>query len=544
MPVAPTYPGVYVEEVPSGVRTIVGVATSITAFVGRTRKGPKNRPVTVNSIGDFTRVFGGLWADAPMTYAVNDFFRNGGGQAIVVRLYKPPAGGGVRPKALVRFEELNDIVLQAVDEGSWGAMLRATIDPNVTAAAADQYSAYGLTAGDLFNLSVTYGDTVENHTSLSFKDGPRRIDRVLAATSRLVRWGGASLESAEPSDLPTVPTEFIQDMVGTIEAKITDLDVSIRKLKNELVVLEAAAEPDDDAIAAKNEEITAAEAERTTEVANLSAAKAQSTGSDSLPLQADVDFLGSEDEKTGLYALEDADLFNLLCIPPDQRAERTPFSVYQAAMAYCVRRRAMLILDSPAQWGNQSPIGPAEANKWLSDLGLSGTDARNAALYFPRVTMPDPERDGQLDDFVPCGIVAGVISRTDVQRGVWKAPAGLDAALNGVQKLQMNVTDAENGTLNQRGINCLRSFPVIGTVVWARAPCAAPINWLMSTNMCRSGGWRSTSKRASSAAPNGLSSSPMMSRCGRRFGSTSAPSCTICSGGARFRDHHPAMPIS
>jgi phage tail sheath protein FI len=75
-------------------------------------------------------------------------------------------------------------------------------------------------------------------------------------------------------------------------------------------------------------------------------------------------------------------------------------------------------------------------------------------------------RDQQLDTFVPCGLIAGVMARTDTQRGVWKAPAGQDAALNGVQGLQVNLTDNENGLLNPLGINCLRSFPVIGRVVW------------------------------------------------------------------------------
>ena len=78
----------------------------------------------------------------------------------------------------------------------------------------------------------------------------------------------------------------------------------------------------------------------------------------------------------------------------------------------------------------------------------------------------NPLRDQQLDVFVPCGVVAGIYARTDAQRGVWKAPAGLDAALNGVKGLQIKLTDAENGQLNQVGINCLRQFPVNGRVVW------------------------------------------------------------------------------
>ncbi|HEV8045332.1 MAG TPA: hypothetical protein VGP38_09140, partial [Rubrobacter sp.] len=89
MPTTPTYPGVYIEEIPSGVRTITGVATSITAFVGRTRRGPDNEPVTINSFADFERTFGGLWEPSTVGYAVRDFYRNRGSQAIVVRLFHP-----------------------------------------------------------------------------------------------------------------------------------------------------------------------------------------------------------------------------------------------------------------------------------------------------------------------------------------------------------------------------------------------------------------------------------------------------------------------
>jgi phage tail sheath protein FI len=75
-------------------------------------------------------------------------------------------------------------------------------------------------------------------------------------------------------------------------------------------------------------------------------------------------------------------------------------------------------------------------------------------------------RDNQPDNFVPCGAVAGIFARTDAQRGVWKAPAGMDATLNGVTDLSVHITDNENGRLNPLAVNCLRTFPVVGTVVW------------------------------------------------------------------------------
>jgi phage tail sheath protein FI len=166
--------------------------------------------------------------------------------------------------------------------------------------------------------------------------------------------------------------------------------------------------------------------------------------------------------KQGIYALENTDQFNLLCIPPDTAGGNTDVTtVYSSAMAYCVTRRAMLIVDPPSGWTT-----PALAVSGLAALGLTGVNARNAAIYFPRVVMPDPLLGNQPNTFVPCGIVAGVIASTDASRGIWKAPAGQDAALSGVQSLAYKMTDAENGQLNPLGINCLRSFPTAGMVVW------------------------------------------------------------------------------
>jgi phage tail sheath protein FI len=126
----------------------------------------------------------------------------------------------------------------------------------------------------------------------------------------------------------------------------------------------------------------------------------------------------------------------------------------------------MLIVDPDPRWGEAPDLAVQNAIAGRAGLGLGGNDARNAALYFPCVREVDPLSDDQIFTFVPCGIVAGIMARTDTTRGVWKAPAGLEAALNGVQALQVNLNDLENGELNKLGINCLRSFPVNGRVVW------------------------------------------------------------------------------
>jgi uncharacterized protein len=101
MPAVLTYPGVYIEEIPSGVRTITGVATSITAFIGRAQRGPANEPVRVQSFAEYERAFGGLWVDSTLGYAVADFFRNGGSDALIVRVHGATTPAGVAASATV-----------------------------------------------------------------------------------------------------------------------------------------------------------------------------------------------------------------------------------------------------------------------------------------------------------------------------------------------------------------------------------------------------------------------------------------------------------
>jgi len=120
MPAALSYPGVYVEEIPSGVRTITGVPTSVAAFIGRALRGPVNEPFVINSFGDFDRTFGGQRVAYPMSYAINDFFLNGGGQAVVVRLWLVGAAGGTGIATLAP----GGMNLVAASPGSWADQVK------------------------------------------------------------------------------------------------------------------------------------------------------------------------------------------------------------------------------------------------------------------------------------------------------------------------------------------------------------------------------------------------------------------------------------
>lgn len=542
MPATLSYPGVYIEEIPSGVRTITGVATSITAFIGRAKRGPVNKATTINSLGDFERIFGGLWLDSSLGYAVRDFYLNGGSQAIIVRLFNPifaseeergkieaaakevakaatdeADGAAAKTEAKKKADEINadanksaaekeaatlvngsiaklddaatkeqvataadaavaaavpktkatlgigDIKLVAAYEGEWGANLRATVDlDNIPAASADR-----------FNLTVRDegSGASERYLNLSVdKDSPRRVDKVLEAESKLVRWNGAwpdpapdlkkvrtavdELAKAKPNEVSgkqDAAWPLTQDSVTQATSKYKRAKTALEKKQNEGGDTTAETKAVNDA---------------KKDLENATKAAADAAG-DGLVLGI-ADFLppNGETEKKGMFALEQADLFNLLCIPPYKSADETldvDVNLVSAAASYCEERRAMLLVDPPKDWKDKS-----KAKEKFSDPDTDhvGTNSKNAALFFPRLKQPDPLRDNRPAEFAPCGAVAGVFARTDTERGVWKAPAGQDATLRGVPQLSVNLTDSENGELNPLGINCLRAFPITGRVVW------------------------------------------------------------------------------
>jgi len=148
----------------------------------------------------------------------------------------------------------------------------------------------------------------------------------------------------------------------------------------------------------------------------------------------------------------------LLCIPPYLAGGDMDVAVVTEAAGYCEKHRAMLLVDPPTAW--RTPQQAIDGKPGI------GTTSKNAALFFPRVLQPDPLKENRDEVFAPSGTVAGVMARTDATRGVWKAPAGLEATLTGVSRPEVPLTDAENGQLNPVAINCLRVRPAVGPVVW------------------------------------------------------------------------------
>ncbi len=407
MAVTPTYPGVYIEELKSGVHPITGVATSITAFAGFAPKGPVDTPTTVQSLSEYARLFGGLDAASTMSYAVQQFFQNGGQNALIVRCATKTGAGRARKASATHGSGAKALGLEAASEGEWGNHLHFRVDHD-TASPATQ-----------FNVTVQNDATGEIEVLRNLLPGPT-LTAVIAAQSQIVRVKGTP-PANRPDASPAVPP---------------------------------GGDPFDPA-----------QPTRYTTLGATAATKGQGgTVASGVIAPATPD-------GTGIYALETADLFNLLVIPPiaqsyDTAGERVlPPAIKGRAAAFCREHRALFIVDPDADWDEPSDITPATGLA-AHIAQIATDDRRNAAIYFPYLRAPDPLQGNVVIEFPPAGAVAGVMAQTDTERGVWKAPAGLDAGLSGVQELKVKLTDGQNGILNPLGVNCLRTFPAAGHVVW------------------------------------------------------------------------------
>jgi uncharacterized protein len=173
-----------------------------------------------------------------------------------------------------------------------------------------------------------------------------------------------------------------------------------------------------------------------------------------------LEYIGSQDRKGGIFALEHHGPFNLLCLPPDRRSGDIDPRVWRTAAQYCVTARAFLIVDPPSGAESVSPI-----KDFIRKVNF-GNAAANVALYFPGLVQCDPLRYRQLDRFAPCGVVTGVIGRLDARRGVWKAPAGVDAVMQDVKGLAVKLSEDEESELSKCSVNFFKTIPSHGDHLW------------------------------------------------------------------------------
>jgi Bacteriophage tail sheath protein len=416
MPVQTSYPGIYIEELPSSAHTITAAPTSITVFVGYThpfKTNPNNwgQAIEIFSYADYEREFGGSYEsgliDSNVADAVNMFFLNGGSDAFVVALqpkeYTDSQGnsdskavsakGAIKPATMLFGTAPNAIEFTALEPVDSVSMTVTISNPQKTVA-----------AGDTADLVVSYGTKTETYRKVNLIHGdPNYIEtRIGTAANPVSSLVTVSPDSAYPTTYPFPAGKTVMQDTSAFTTPGGAIGVF---------------DPADFAPV----------------------------------FQADSN-------------LDKVPIFNLLVVPGIINA-----AVLSEALAFCERKFAFLIMDPPlidtADGGSTDYIG-----KFIDQSGDANSNvaplSQNGALYFPYLQSFDPVTANPIN-LPPSGFVAGIFANTDTNRGVWKAPAGLAAIIlntTGVVPAGL-MTDPRQGDLNNKGVNCLRSFST-GTVVF------------------------------------------------------------------------------
>lgn len=413
------HPGVYVREIPSGARAIEGVPTSTTIFVGETERGPVG-PTKINGLNAYERLFGGYrrartTAEASrvlMRYALDGFFRNGGTSAYILRAMDGWDAVSA-PVAAYRTEggggASSDPIIQASSPGIWGNSLSVTVHGS-----SDEDSAR-------FRLVVFYSEP-----GFSGTDAPKVED-----------WDRLSIDPNDES--------YVVDVLKR--------SLYIRWNEDHLPT----AVPETDGAASDDDEVLRAAALALEHGTGGGSVLNASSFADLLQRLAQVD------DAALLVAASDR------MLPEASTAADDLVTFQNHFIDYVVARPQQDLFYIGTLPRLNTEANPAAAARGYAHGGTTLSSASNFnALYWPHVRVPDPVGEGANPSIVipPSGYVAGLYGRTDARRGVWKAPAGVDATLGGVLALDVRVLDRDQDNLNPVGINALRQIPSAGLVIW------------------------------------------------------------------------------
>ncbi len=437
-------PGVYVEEFDSSPRAIEGVGTSTGGFVGMAVKGPTiGAPSLVTSFADFQRQFGGFLSEYThgeyryLAYSVEQFFANGGTRCYISRVVPEDASLATAKKGILS--------MRAANEGKWGnrilVSLMATNRKKMQLLKKESDNIFVAKSVDGFRE----GDVVE------FAGEFNRIAGIFDNTVTFEK-----PFSADPVDTAIVP----KNVVFSVEMDVTirsDSDVETftgvtlnptstnylaRKLAASRLVV-ATVEPNDDidnpvsVILGKGV---------------LSGTISFAGGSDGTmeAVNAGV-FIGIDNgpgQRTGIQAFLENDSVSIIAVPGITIPE-----VVVALVSHCENEKnRFAVLDIPQELRKTGDI--IEYRNMI--------DSTYAAMYHPWIQVYD--RVAKKPAYIPpSGAVMGVYSRTDVSRGVHKAPANETIACTG---LSVNYTTGEQDILNPAGVNLIRALPGQGIRIW------------------------------------------------------------------------------
>ncbi len=510
-------PGVFVEETSFRQKTIEGVSTSTTAFVGPTRFGPASgEPSLLTSFSEFERIYGGLdqlqftgesATHNYLAHAVRAYFEEGGRRLYVARVVDDSASNATAAMpdspSIINFEarhpgaagNFNFTLIFKAGENILGEAPR---DPTQTLSSDTMPVLRGVRAGDLV-LGVEAGSptgTRELYEVEDFIDAGRNTHRLRSAettspndalgldqfttvnsltvsviTSAMGRFGDSQSweELNFRADHAQSFFTVFQPAPANLRTQlyvplVVNVDPANRiEAVAELLTLDSLANapnssPALSVLAGLNDE-DSTEAERSVRIF-------LQQGSDGDRPSAG-EYEGSEDHpKSGLRALEDLEEISIIAAPGSTHSdgEETGADVRRLLISHCERMRyRVAVLDS----ANAQLIAEVRADR-------SSIDSTRAGLYYPWVEVFDPLTETDIH-LPPSGFVSGIFARNDIERGVHKAPA--NEVLRLAKSLEININKSQQEVLNPDGINVIRFFEGRGFRVWGARTTTSDPEW-------------------------------------------------------------------
>jgi len=436
-------PGVYIEEIEMGAKSIEGVSTSTAGFLGKTQRGPI-KPMLITSFPEYERIYGGFLSDSYLTYSIDGFFRNGGKRCYVARI--------IGKRATLASLSLNgsgsskDIIVQAKGHGEWGNNIHvkvstASLEKRDNTLFRLEIKYFDSAPSSSQNIDSTIGAVEEVYDNLS--PNPKSDDyyvKAVNAASKLV-----SLVSASASRPKNSNWESLKD--GTDNGTTSSSTASSSK---------SSSSDDSKKGGKKDPEPAPPTFNRSTDKWELSSADYEGYEfkiTDSVTREL-VEII-----RSGLLGFEHVSDISIVNAPDENSVSNLRSSI----VAHCekAKDRFAIIQSSRNDASN------------LSDL-FPDVDSKYAGLYMPWINVPDPLTNSE-KLIPPGGYIAGIYARSDVERGVHKAPA--NEAVRGVTSLQVQINKAQQDILNPKGINVIRSFPGRGSIVWGARTVSTDPNW-------------------------------------------------------------------
>lgn len=531
-----TYPGVYMREISSGVRPIQGAGTSTAAFLGEAARGPIGTPVRIRNFTEFRTTFGGFLEEKYLAHAVFQFFNNGGSTGYVVRVAHKPgtAAVSVMHGGTTAHESLR---LSAATPGVWGNALEV----DVATSSADAENLFDLVVfltssgrrdeverwpnlsmdptsprfvetvlrtGSTYLRASVRADAV--HSVAGLLDGSRlttaTAGTLLDATHRTfqISLNGDGFQTVDLADADVTSLEKIRAALQTVISTRTPLRQSgeDNPYSNATVTLQGTGDTQAlrvtsgkagprSTVDVRPSDTTATDAARllglyplARRVDGEAVLRPTDAGNPYLigdspagtfvrdPVRgSDGDTLQPGDYRDALRALDTVNDVSLIAIPGVGTGE-----VVDAGLNYCGVLRPLqdcfFIADVPRE--DDTPDLVAQ---WRDD-DLSVANSYGA-VYYPWLKVSDPNGGPETITVPPSGFVAGILARTDAQRGVWKTPAGVQASVAGAVGLARELTDPEQGDLNTpaKSVCVIRRFPAGGTVVWGGRTLSTDPEW-------------------------------------------------------------------